>query len=423
MVLKLLEKRYEVEVLVVSVNIKKIIIIFLLVNLIFLIGGCWDREEPENYAIVIGIGFDYNEDREMYRVIIQIASPLIAHGIEGEGPEGKPSYWTVSAWGHTTIDALSNLRKKVTRQIHYSHTSVFIISEDFVKGKGVIPVIDALERTRQSRPIILMAVTRDNVKEVLEVNFPIETHNIKGIRQMINLSDEEIGTTVAKTAKNFINKLTRPGLEPVAVKLELLDGEDKGIEDNSENTCSEPDSPPELKIDGIATFRRDKLAGFLDGRETRGWNWTQGNIERAILHLKTPDIEENLSVVTRENESKIEPVLNDGKPEINIFIETTADIQGVMGRSQFEKKSDLVISLKKRLSQVIRNDIEMALTAGQEQKSDIFGFGNAFYRLHYDKWQEIKNDWEDIFTTLPVNIEIEVEVERTGMIDRGIEPR
>jgi len=406
-----------------SKSIIKLIIIFLLANLIFLIGGCWDREEPENYAIVIGIGFDYNVDREMYRVIIQIASPLIAHGIEGAGPEEKPPYWTVSAWGHTTIDALSNLRKKVTRQIHYSHTHVFIISEDFVREKGIIPVIDALERTRQSRPILLMAVSRDDVKEVLEVSFPIETHNIKGIRHMINLTNEEIGTTVAKTAKTFINKLTRPGLEPVAVNLELLDDEEEGNEDNNENTGSEPDSPPKLKIDGITTFRRDKLAGFLDGRETRGWNWTQGKIKRAILNLKTPDIEESLSVVTRENESKIEPVLNDGEPEINLYIKAMADVQGIMGKSYFEKKSDLVLSLKNRLSQVIRNDIEMALSAAQEQRSDIFGFGNAFYRLHYDQWQEIKNDWEDIFTTLPVNIEIEVEVKRTGMIDRGIEPR
>ena len=412
---------------------KKIIFILLIIILsTFTLSGCWDREEPENFAVVIGIGFDYNPDRDMYKIVMQIASPLIALGIEGGGAEDKPAFWTVSAWGHTTIDAISNLRKKVTRQIFYAHTHVFVISEKLLQEKGNMPVIDALERTRLSRPIVLMAVTSDDVTKVLEVDFPIENYNVKGIMDMIKLTNAEIGSTTAESGKDFINKLSTPGLEPVAVNLELLNEgnenqtNEENEEKNNQNTGqleSELDNPPPIRIEGITTFSRDQLAGFLNSRETRGWNWVMGQVERAVINIKLPEIENKLSLIARESSSRIEPVIQDGEPEINLMIKATGDIQGVMGRGQFEQQSELTQSLKRKYSEVIRNDIKQAITQAQLQKSDIFGFGNSFYRLKYDKWQEVKDDWDDIFSDLKVNINVEVELQRTGMINRSVEPQ
>jgi spore germination protein KC len=72
---------------------------------------------------------------------------------------------------------------------------------------------------------------------------------------------------------------------------------------------------------------------------------------------------------------------------------------------------------------VVRNDIEMSIKKNQHLKSDIFGFGNAFYRLKYQKWQEMKDDWEDIFTSLPVEVNIKANIERTGLINKGVNPQ
>jgi len=47
---------------------------------LLLLTGCWDRQEPENLAIVLAGGYDYNPDTNMYKIILQVASPLVAAG-------------------------------------------------------------------------------------------------------------------------------------------------------------------------------------------------------------------------------------------------------------------------------------------------------------------------------------------------------
>ncbi len=406
--------------------LKKIIIFLTIIILLFTVTGCWDRREPEDLGVVVGLGFDYNPDNDMYKLIIQIASPLVAQGMEAGGGEGKEDFWTVSAWGHTTIDALSNIRKKVSRFIHYSHTQIFVISEEFVRETGILPVLDALERTRESRPIVLITVVKDDPEEVLTTDNPIETINAKGITEMIKLTNEEIGSVIAETGNDFINKLSRPGLEPVAVKLELVNKNENGQEnENSQNEQTEMhgQSPP-YKVEGLAFFKKDKLAGFLEGRETRGWNWVRGNIQRAILNLESPEEDEPVSMVAYQTKRKWEPLIKNGEPVVKLQIDATAKIQGIMGRGEFDEEKEFVKSLKRRFTQVIRNDIEIALSAAQEKKSDIFGFGNLFYRYENKYWeQELKDDWPEKFSEMVVEIDIEVDIVRTGMIYRSVKPR
>ena len=417
-------------------------IIFLLIIIMFMVSGCWDRLEPEDNAIVIGMGFDYNSETGMYKTIVQIASPLTTQGIEVGGVEDKPDYWTVSAWGHTTFDALANIRKKVTRQIHYSHTHIFIISEELVTEKGIMPVVDALERSRHSRPILLMAIARGDAAEILTANFPIEALSAKGLRDIIRDTSAEIGSTTIEMARIFLNKLSRPGIEPIAITLELIEEKDNNEgrlnnqesgenevdtandENNNIQQATLPGSPPSIRIEGLAAFRKDQFAGFLDGRETRGWNWTQGTIQRTVLNVESPETEgEWVTIVTRQTYKKCEPFIRDGEPLIKLTVKAEGRVFGIMGTATFDKKSELTQSLNQRLAAVIHNDIEIALDRARVLESDIFGFGNCFYRLHYEQWKEMEEEWSRIFTSLPVEINVETTIISLGMINRSLVPR
>ena len=80
-------------------------------------------------------------------------------------------------------------------------------------------------------------------------------------------------------------------------------------------------------------------------------------------------------------------------------------------------------SLNQRLAQVIKNDIKSSINKAQKLQTDIFGFGNAFYRLKYDVWKEMEESWPQIFATLPVDIEVKAVVKRMGMINKNLVPR
>jgi spore germination protein KC len=397
----------------------KIVLLLVFNCSLLLLTGCWDRQEPENLAIVLAGGYDYNPDTNMYKIILQVASPLVAAG-GGQGGGGgteNPPYWTVSGWGYTPIDAVANIRKKVSREIHYSHLQLLILSEELVKTRGVVTVMDTLARSRQSRPVVIIAVARGNVEKMLSVNFPIETTNAQGLIDHITITSRELGTSINQTGRKFLNKLFQPGIEPVAIYLELINQKEAEKEDKPK-----PDSPPYIQHSGLAAFRNDKMVGVLNERETRGWSWLRDQGKEGIINITYPENEKTyLTLLALRNGYKIEPYFReDGSPAIKAQVKVAGNIISATGRVSFKEWTPITQSMENRFAEAIRNDIKLAIEKTQSLKSDIFGFGNAFYRKYYKEWLKMEENWPEIFAELPVEIDVRATIKRTGMVNEGI---
>jgi len=402
--------------------------IFLLVALIFslfLLCGCWDKNEPEELAIVVAGGYDYNPENDMYKIILQVENPMITAAASGESGSGdKPAFWNISAWGHTPVDAIANIRKQISRKIYYSHLHLLIISDKLASTRGVITVMDTLARSRQSRPLLYIAVTSSDVEDILSVEFPIELTNAQGLLNMINITNTELGTAIIQEGRQFLNKLSQPGIEPVAIYLEYtgdLEGEEL-----------KPDSPPQVKMAGLVAFSDNKMCGILNDRETRGYSWFRDQENQAIININYPEDIENtppqvkthLTLFTIRESYKITPYFKkNGEPAIRAEFKVSGNIISATGEVDFKEMSPLFQSMENQFAEVVRNDINMALQKAQSLKSDIFGFGNAFYRQHYQKWLEMKEDWPELFAQLPMEVDVRATIKRTGLINRGIKNR
>ena len=55
-----------------------------------------------------------------------------------------------------------------------------------------------------------------------------------------------------------------------------------------------------------------------------------------------------------------------------------------------------------------------------ETNSDVLGLGNLIYRKKPRVWEEIEDDWDDIFPELEVDIIVEVEQKRTGLVSTPV---
>lgn len=350
-----------------------IITVTILILGLILLSGCWDRNEPEDLAVVIGGGIDYNPETKMYKIIFQIVSPLTMQNNYGSD---KPNFWTVSAWGHTLYDAISNLDKKISRKITFSHAHIYVISARMAKTAGIIPIINAISRSRESRLLLIPIICENDPHKILTTNMPLESSNALGLENQIHLTNQEIATSTELNARVFINLLARQGQEAYAVGIKYIG------DDSNQESESGPDIKPPIKITGIYAFRRDKLAGFLNDRETRGCNWIQGKVNEATLLLKYPDKNEVLvNIITNQEKAKIIPLIKNGKPAIKIKVKASGRIINITGENSIKESSKITSSLKKRMAEIIRNDIKLAIQRCQTLKSDILGFGNTFYGL------------------------------------------
>ena len=72
-------------------KIKTVCKIGLLLSILFMLTGCWDQEEVEDNAYVIGLGLDKSEKSDkMIKITMLIANPEVGSMQGGGGSNEKP---------------------------------------------------------------------------------------------------------------------------------------------------------------------------------------------------------------------------------------------------------------------------------------------------------------------------------------------
>jgi len=52
----------------------------------------------------------------------------------------------------------------------------------------------------------------------------------------------------------------------------------------------------------------------------------------------------------------------------------------------------------------------------KEYSSDIYGFGQYVHKYHPQYWKNAKESWDDIFSNLPADIQVDAKVLGTGVV-------
>ncbi len=387
------------------------------VFLLTLLPGCWNRREPEELALVLGVGFDLDEKVGGFKVIAQIANPL---GMGGEGPEGgggggnQEVTWVVAASGETPFEAARNLITKTTREINFTHTAVVLFSED-ISRQGLHQVLDFLDRERQFRLVAHPLVVQGDIRKAMEADYPMEETGAEGLVRQLRTSSDDRAVTRELFLRDIYNTFTQPGWEVTLPRLHLITTEEGELVKEAA-----------MEVSGMAVFSRDKMLGWLNEKETRGLNWIVNDINRAVYVLKSPLEEGRPSTVEIFQSSSQMKARVEGE-KVTITLEIMAD--GRLQETQTEEEwlseeSELTRSLDRRLAQAIRNDVLLALqTAQQDLNSDVFGFGNLIYRTLPREWSRLENRWDEIFPRVQVEIKVDANVRRTGLIKDPIKIR
>ncbi|ACB84197.1 Ger(x)C family spore germination protein [Natranaerobius thermophilus] len=396
----------------------KLVILMTIITVIpLIITGCWDRNEPENRAFVLATGFDYDEDQDLYEITVQVADPTGiegGNGLGGGGGNDGPNVGVMSAKGRTPYHAAKNLQLHMTREPFFTHNKLLIISEDLAR-RGIGPVLDYFDRERETRLIAFPAILPEehDITQLFRTELPFETYIGEGIERQIILSVFERSVFPSRSLIESFNVLSMPGRETVIGKIDLGDQEEEDIlgeEDVVRGTT---------RLEGGAVFKGDQMQGWFDIEETRGWFWIHGNVDNAIKVINCPVHDTHpISIEIFESESHVNPIITEeGDYQIDIKISADGRIQDQTCPQGYEEEGELIDSIENRTATAIKNEIKSSIERAHQHESDVFGFGNVFYRKKPDVWDGIKHEWqEEIFTDLAVNVDVEFELRRAGLV-------
>ncbi|WP_223593908.1 Ger(x)C family spore germination protein [Neobacillus bataviensis] len=373
----------------------------LLVMSVILLTGCWNRVEINDIAIVTAIGLDLVEGDEI-RLSLQVALPSKLGPAVGGGTSGKSTI-VISETGRTVSEAYRNIQGKLPRRIFFSQSRVLLVGEDLAK-KGVTHIIDFHTRYAEPRINSFIMFTKGRASEILKSMPRFESASAE---EMKELAKQDLGMKIY--VRDFLNMLLTDGLEPFAPQFSL-----KPLEVKTKDKSGKIQA-----LNGIAVFKKDKLAGWMTPVETRGLLWIRNEMKAGIITVDVPK-EKGGGYVSMEivrAEAKLVPIIKHGT--LRMTVKITSEYSVIENDSKlklFETK--IIEDLQEKVENEIKDRLQLVVNKAQNDfRSDIFGFGQTVYRKYPKQWNtRYKKNWEQEFAQLDVSIDSKAFIRRIGLI-------
>ncbi|WP_243292461.1 Ger(x)C family spore germination protein [Bacillus sp. FJAT-47783] len=372
---------------------------FGVIIVLIVLTGCWNRKEIETLGFVLAAGIDQMEDK--YVVSTQVANTeVLAKDVAG----GEKSYFTYKSIGQSEFDAIRNVTNVGPNRLFWSHTKVLVISEDVAK-KGIKPALEFFTRDAEERRNFLIVITPLRAEKIIEAN--VKTKKLPAISLFDQLELEKATSKrVTINLNEFFRKYhtTESAMIPT-VTIVTNQGEVNGVS---------------FKMGDTAIFKKDKLVGYFSPNEIRGVLWVKEDVKSAIVVTdcpkKTNELE-RISFETFQNKSDVTVVKKNDNFEFHIKViekGNLAEAPCVSG----ETNPKVIKDLEKIKKEKIKSEILTALEKAQKMKVDVFGFGELVHRTYPKEWKHIEKEWDEIFSNITVNIEIESTITGNALIQR-----
>ncbi|MCT8139422.1 Ger(x)C family spore germination protein [Anaerobacillus sp. CMMVII] len=379
--------------------------------LLLLLSGCLGKEEINDLALVMAVGIDKGENGDIW-ITTQVARPADVRGTTGSA--GGEPIWTATGEGKTIFEAIRNLAKFSSRRIYWGHNMIIVVSEE-VAREGIVDIIDFFTRNNELRMRTWIVVTEKKANEIVAAKTGIEVVPGNAIDRLFRFSP-----IVAEAPRSNVMALSAGYVgEHVHPYLALVHLISRGVD---EANPQEFGSIPQVELSGTAIFRKDKMVGKLNSRESRGFLWFTETVDDAIIPLTCPDEEGWVSVELRDNSFKLTPIYKEGKVSFEATIKSVAHLVELGCPTPLEH-SEVTEKLAVQAEKYLKEDIEMMLDKVQkEYKVDALRLGRMFQAKYPQHWDKIKEDWEVMFPDVVVSVSVSVDINNPQLLENPTRP-
>lgn len=379
-------------------RVKRYIAYLLVLVNIFLLSGCWNYVEIDSQLFVAGAAIDMGENGYKYHMTVEIIKL-------GTSAQSETSTEKAESDGNTIFQCIRNLLSITAKKLYWGHSKVIIISEDVAK-QGISPILDMILRDHEIRSTVSVVVAKSGkAKDILYTKALADPIICYDIDKLLMSSEGALANAKKKQVYELKNDFSEKGAGTVISALQLK-------------------SLPEIetyKLCGLAVLKEDKLLGFLNDEEARAFLFTIDDVGGGLFTtLVDAEKNEHVTVEIFDNKTKTTYSYKDEKLKITIKTDTTAGIAEIDNRVPFMKEKDMK-SLEKQLQTELEDNIKSLIKRVQtEFNSDIFGFSKMIQEKDYKLWMKIKNDWENLFQEIEIEVNSTISIRGSGVTNEPV---
>jgi spore germination protein len=393
-------------------------IIALIVSMILLLTGCWDRVEIEERGFVIGAAIDMAKKKEAeeqaaqeeegkpqgkqrYVLTYQFVNPA---GLQtsGQGGGDGEAYVNITSEGDTLFEITREMATRTSRSPYFGHIKLIVVSEEIARTKQFANVIDFYLRDHEMRRGAQIMIAKGDARKVLEVKPKVEKLPVMYI-QSIAENNHKSARMITPTK---IGQVHEKVLEGNSYVLQRIVAAEK-----------------EVKIAGSAVFQGqdDVMIGWLGEEETEGLNFLLEQVKGGLLKIQFEDNLVAYEIKGMKRDIKVD-VRDKENLKFTITIKTEGNITETLETESW-LNDQIVKAVQKKVGAEIERMTQDTINKLQgEFKVDAMGLGDYLSRNHADLWFTIKDDWdrgENYFSKSTIQVEGKAIIRNTGVIIRS----
>lgn len=373
---------------------KKGMVCILLSAILFILPGCWNKEELDESGFVMAIALDKGKGN-VIELTTQMYRPTSTKSISG-GSGSQEKNLLIKTSDESLFEAIRDIPIHLGRKAKWSHTRIILVGEKLAAATDVGKLIDFFYRDHEPRHTISIMITKGKAGKILEKVPEIE---------------QTIGQQLLLT-KQVAFKASAKSLDTTLLKLALQMNSPQGdahityvYEDKKEKNM--------LNAAGLALFKKGKLIGILPSKKVEGLVMLRNEIKSGIIEAPCPGKKfETESLELLSFKSKLKPKLIGDK----VSVQVKAQVQGAAGElkcTNIKTKKDEAEFAHKMEEQIKKQMLE-TLRILQKKKADVIGIGNKIASSNPKAWKKMKENWDKQYAEIPFDIQVKVQIVTTG---------
>lgn len=391
---------------------RRLLVPLLFVLIAMTLAGCWNRRELNDLAIAVAIGIDKDGENQ-YQVSVQVVDPGEVAANNRTMTRTPVTFY--QARGRTIFEAIRKMTTVSPRPIYSAHLRMLVIGEELAK-EGIGDALEYMSRYYEHRTDFYIAIARETTAaSTLKILTHLEAIPANQMYSSLLNSQKQWAPTASITLDQLIMDIVSKGKQPVVTGLRLRGDQEKGMSrENVESIAS----AAHLQYSGLAVINQDKLIGWLNEVESRGYSFIHNDVHNTVGVLKCPDGGKMTIEVIRSKTIPKAKFVN-GEPEIHLAIRIEASIGEVLCKIDLTQKSS-IYKMEHKSEDAIRGFVQKTIDQAQEKyKVDIFGFGDVVHRANPAYWKKVENNWDSVFQKMPVKLDVVVNIRQTGTVNNS----
>lgn len=370
-----------------------------------LITGCWDKAEMNELGIALALGIDM--DGDLYKVSAQVVLPTEVASKSGSTHSGS-AVTLYQASGPTLYEAIGKLIETCPRKLYISQLRVVVLGEEFARN-GISNLVESLMRDVVARTDYFVVVAKGQLaSEALQVSTPLEKIPSNQLFSSLLASSKTWAPTTRVTIDELMKTLVSNGVHPVLTGIE--------IEGNEERNNLETIKPKtEVRVSSLAVFKKDHLIGWLNEKESKGYNYIQDKVNQSFGHVPVGKGLVGVRVLRSSTEKKAEIIR--GEPHIKVKVTNLVTIVEIGTTGLSLKKQEDIHKVERACEDAVVQIMHNTCDVLQHKfRIDNLGIGNLIQQTYPTAWKALQSNWDKHFSELQIDLSAEVQVRRVGQL-------